>query len=362
MAERDWRDVREACDRFLSPFRATTARELLADLAAAVPERAAPDRYGDGDLVTGLEARVAELLGKESAVLMPSGTMAQQIALRIWCDRRALATVAFHPLCHLEEHEERGYERLHGLHAVLIGQRERLVGLEDLERLREPIAALLLELPQRDLGGRLPEWDDLVAQAEWARGRGVALHLDGARLWESGPYYDRPYAEIASLFDTVYVSLYKGLGGLAGCLLAGPEDFVAEARVWQIRHGGRVFQLFPLAVSGALGLDRLLPRMPELLGHARALAAGLRDLPGVDVAPDPPQTPMFHLHIRIDAERAVDAALALAEETKIWFGHSFVPTGVPAVQRLEIAIGEPALEVGPGEARELFATLVERAG
>jgi threonine aldolase len=159
----------------------------------------------------------------------------------------------------------------------------------------------------------------------------------------------------------VYVSLYKGLGGLAGCLLAGPEEFVAEARVWQIRHGGRVFQLFPLAVSGARGLDRLLPRMPAFLEHARALAAALRDVPGIDVVPDPPQTPMFQLHLRIDPEKAVDAALGLAEETKIWFGDTFLPTGVPAVQRLEVAIGEPALEIGPDEARELFATLVERA-
>jgi threonine aldolase len=73
-----------------------------------------------------------------------------------------------------------------------------------------------LELPQREIGGLLPEWDDLVAQAAWTRERGIALHLDGARLWEAAPFYERSYAEIAGLFDSVYVSFYKGLGALAG--------------------------------------------------------------------------------------------------------------------------------------------------
>jgi threonine aldolase len=361
VAGRDWREVRAGCERFLALRKATPARELLSRLAEAVPPDAQPDRYGEGELLTGLEERVAELLGKEAAVVLPSGTMAQPAVLRVWCDRAGLDAIAFHPTCHLELHEERAYERLHGLQAVLVGDRNRLIGVGDLEQLKEPVAALLLELPQRELGGRLPDWDDLVAQAAWAREREVALHLDGARLWECGPYYGRPYAEIAALFDTVYVSFYKGLAGLSGCALAGPADVIAETRVWQVRQGGRVFQQFPLAIAATVALDRVLPRMPDFLAHARALADALRDLPGLDVVPDPPQVPMFHLHLRIDAERATEAALAIAEETRIWFGDTFLPTEVPAVQRFELAIGEPALEVSPDEARAIFAALLERA-
>ena len=74
---------------------------------------------------------------------------------------------------------------------------------------------MLLELPQRELGGTLPTWDELVAQVTWARERGAAVHLDGARLWEATPFYDQSYdkslANIAALFDTIYVSFYKGL-------------------------------------------------------------------------------------------------------------------------------------------------------
>ena len=89
---------------------------------------------------------------------------------------------------------------------------------------KEPVASLLLELPQRDLGGQLPTWDELVAQTAWAHEHGAAAHMDGARLWESAPFYGRSYAEISGLFDSIYVSFYKGIGALAGSALAGSAE------------------------------------------------------------------------------------------------------------------------------------------
>jgi threonine aldolase len=244
--------------------------------------------------------------------------MAQQIAARIYCDRRGNRTVAFHPTCHLEIHEERAYERLHGLHGKLVGDPNRLIALEDLEALREPVAMLLLELPQREIGGRLPEWDDLLAQVEWARARQIALHLDGARLWEAQPFYERPHAEIAGLFDSVYVSFYKGLGGMAGAALAADAETIAEARVWLRRHGGNLVTLHPFVVAAERALDERLDRMSAYLAHARALAAELAMVDGLEVVPDPPQTPMFHLLLRGTRERLADAALSLAEERKVF--------------------------------------------
>ena len=113
---------------------------------------------------------------------------------------------------------------------------------------------MLFELPEREIGGRLPEWADLETQVAFVRERGAAVHLDGARLWECTPHYGRTPAEIAALFDTVYVSLYKGLGGLAGCCLAGDEEVVDEVRAWRKRHGGALFGMWPNAASGLAAL------------------------------------------------------------------------------------------------------------
>ena len=307
-------------ERFLNAWHGgPAARGRLLEVVEAIDEEERFDRYGAGDRIERLERRVAELLGKEAAVFMPSGTMAQPIALRIWSDRRGIRTVAFHPTCHLEFHEEKGYERLHGLHARLVGDPNRLITLDDLEGIREPVAALLLELPQREIGGLLPSWDDLVAQVGWARERDIAMHLDGARLWESQPYYGRPYAEIAGLFDSVYVSFYKGLGGIAGAALGGDAALIAEARVWQRRQGGNLVTLHPFVrVAAEVALDERLDRISVHADHARALAAALTEVEGVEVVPDPPQTPLFHVVLRGDRERLADAALQVAEERKVF--------------------------------------------
>jgi threonine aldolase len=93
-------------------------RDRLAALADATGENERVDMYGSGERIERLEQQIAELLGKETAVFMPTGTMAQQIALRIWSERRGFRTVAFHPTCHLELHEQKGYQLLHGLHGL----------------------------------------------------------------------------------------------------------------------------------------------------------------------------------------------------------------------------------------------------
>ena len=175
-----------------------------------------------------------------------------------------------------------------------------------------------------------------------------------APIWESAPYYERPYSEIASLFDTVYVSLYKGLCGLGGSVLAGPEDVIAEARVWRRRHGGALASLFPFAASAQRGLDELIPQMPLFLAHARALAGALGEVPGIIVVPDPPQTPLFHVHMRGDSETLEQRSLDVAEQRRVWLFHRVAPSVVPNVNAIELNVGEPALEISPDEAAELF--------
>lgn len=358
--ERDTRAVWAACDRFVAGFdpRERAAAATMQALAERAPDEADVDRYGGGELAERLERRVAGLLGKEAAVWLPSGTMAQQIALRLHADRRGSRVVAFHPHCHLDVHEERGYEHLHGLRAALLGQRDRLVTPDDVSALRERVAAVLLELPQRDLGGALPAWEDLEATVAAARELGAALHLDGARLWQCEPFYGRGLDEIAALFDTVYVSFYKDLGAPGGCALAGPQELVDEARVWAVRHGGRIFSAYPYLLAAERGLDEVLPLLPQIVRHARALGEALAQVDGLDVAPDPPQTAMFHLYARGDAERLAERALELAERSGTWLGGGWRPTANPAVATCELTLARASLQVPAEDAAALYAELV----
>ncbi|HEU5470335.1 MAG TPA: beta-eliminating lyase-related protein [Actinophytocola sp.] len=330
-----------------------------ARMLPAMIERVGPDDL-EYDPVPRFERRMAELLGKPAAVMFPSGTMAQQVALRIHADRRGIRSVAFHPRCHLEVHEHKGYAAVHGLVAALVGDGFSLITLADLAELREPIAALLLELPQRDIGGQLPGWEDLVAQTGWARERGAAVHLDGARLWEAQPFYDRPHAEIAALFDTVYVSLYKGLMGISGAMLAGEQDVIDHARVWRDRLGGNVDRCWPLVLPAERGLAELMPRMAEFADRARSLAAALAALPGVHVVPDPPQTPMFHLHLDAGQRAVTVAVQRLRAETGLALPRYVWPTDSPDRCGLEITVSEQLDEVDDAEVADLVAELIRR--
>jgi threonine aldolase len=349
------------CERFLVGHGPQRPHAVLADLANEARPDEEPDRYGEGSLITDFEQEVATLLGKEAAVFMPSGTMAQQIALRIWAGRRGNSTVAFHPTCHLEIHEQKGYELLHGLHGRLIGDRSRLITLDDLHATPGPLGALLLELPQREIGGQLPEWDDLVAQVAWAHEKGAAVHLDGARLWESGPFYQHSYADIAGLFDSAYVSFYKGIGAIAGAALSGPADFIAEARLWQRRHGGNLVQLYPYVLSARANLRRRLDRFPGYCQRAQSVARVLKAIPGISVKPDPPQTNMMHVYLRAPTEALLEASLEIARTERVLLFRRLLPTAVPSVAAFEFAIGDAAEAVTDQEIGTYFNRIMAAA-
>jgi threonine aldolase len=160
----------------------------------------------------------------------------------------------------------------------------------------------------------------------------------------------------------VYVSLYKDLGGLGGCVLAGPTDVVAEARVWRIRHGGRLATFEPIALSAERGLDEVLPRMPSFVRKAKEIGVALARVDGCDVIPDPPQVAMLHVAVRGGPERVNEAALEIAKERRTLIAGGFGPTEIPNVQRTELSIGASALEIPTSEIAELYAELVSRAG
>jgi threonine aldolase len=345
--------LRDRCTKFLAGHGPVRAAGLL----ATIPADTQVDRYGDGGVVADLESEVADLLDKAAAVFLPSGTMAQQAVLRVHAERRNRSVIVFHPMCHLEQREGQAYRRLQGLHGRAAGDRDRLLSLADLERIAEPVAVLLIELPQRDIGGQQPPLDDLRRQCEWARAAGAAVHMDGARLWESAAGYDRPPAEIAALFDTVYVSFYKGIGALPGCCVAGPSDIASQVREWRERMGGMLHGLWPNAASARTCLTARLPKMAGYAEHARRIAAALAAVPGIRVLPDPPQTPMMHLLVAGGADEYRAAARRLAAEEGIWTWPEPMSTADPDVQRVELSVGDATCALSPAEVAAAIGAL-----
>ncbi|MCT2582516.1 threonine aldolase [Actinophytocola sp. S1-96] len=309
-----------------------------------------------------LERRLAELLGKPRALFFPTGTMAQQVALRIHAESTGRWGFTGHRTNHLVLWEQQGYAAVHGLRYLPAGDAHSPLTRAQLDDVGERPGTLLIELPQREIGGLLPTWDELGEQLGWASDQGAAAHLDGARLWEAQPFYDRPYGDIAGLFDTVYVSLYKGLGGVRGAVLAGDDDFVAEAAVWRQRLGGAIPDAWPLAIAALVGLDELPARMAEFRDHAVAIAAALTADGTATVHPNPPVTPMFHVHLPVGAEAATRAAKAMLDERDVQVLVRAQSQPLPDRSRFELTVGENAMEFTPDEVAALVVELVERAG
>jgi len=314
------------------------------------------DVYGTGAVLADFEAEVAALFGKPAARYMPSGCMAQPIALRIWAERKSLFTTAFHATSHLELHEEHGYTALHGLEAHLLGDPARPTLAHDLEGL-PALSSLLIELPAREIGGQLPTWDELVELAGTTRAAGVKLHLDGARIWEAAAAYGRPLDEIGALFDSIYVSFYKGIGALAGAMLLGPADFISEATTWQRRQGGTLYSNLAHIVSAKMRLAPMLQRMPLFHARAKQIAKLWSAQPRVQVLPDPPQTNMFHIHIEGDTDGLLLARDRVARDTGIWLFGGLRNLGATA--NTELAMGEASLTLDDADVAAAIDSLLQ---
>ena len=345
---------RARCTQFLNGDGNVTPADLLASIDPA----ADADVYGEGGVVAQLEAHVAELLGKPAAVFLPSGTMAQGATLRVHADRRTSRTVAWHPTCHLELYEQQAHTKLHRLIGRPIGNRDRLLTLADLQQVSEPLAAVLFELPQREIGGQLPPWDDLVEQVGWVRDQGAALHLDGARLWEAAAGFERSPAAIAGLFDTAYVSFYKGIGALPGCCVVGSEQDAGQVREWRRRLGGTLHGLWPSASSALNRLPERLAEMPARLRHARAIGAALTAVPKVRLVPEQPQVPMMHLVLGVSPDRFAANARRLAETSGRWTWAEARPTDDPNSVRCELTVGRATCELSVAEVVATIEALV----
>lgn len=330
-------------------------KEVLMDIDGEMES----EMYGKGKVIDDFQERMAKYLGKESAVFFPSGTMAQQIALRIWCDQKGINKVAYHPLSHLEIHEEDGLKKLHHIETVLLADKDRIIQLEDVVGLKDGIACLLLELPQREIGGQLPDYKTLEDISTYCKEKGIKLHLDGARLFEILPYYQKSAAEVCALFDSVYVSFYKGIGGIAGAILAGNQAFTEESKIWKRRHGGDLISLYPYILSADYYFDRRVGNMKQYYEEAKEFARYFNECHGVSTLPLEPVSNMFHVHFEAPKEEMELILASIYEETG--FGlTSYVREVSKTTSNYEVSIGDLYAQLPKVDFKKVFQLLDEK--
>jgi threonine aldolase len=210
------------------------------------------DMYGLSATKAQFETHIAKLIGKANGLFFTTGIQAQLAALKIHCEGAKKSITAWHISCHLELAEQNAYRELYQLERILLGSVpnelpsvKEIMNVLDLPEAERP-AVIVVELPNRVLACETYTFEQLQEISAACKAASVAFHMDGARLWEIEPWYQatagKSFADLGALFDSVYVSMYKGLGGATGAfLLSNDSAFIDEAKLWQRRAGGNAF-------------------------------------------------------------------------------------------------------------------------
>ncbi|ELZ57882.1 MULTISPECIES: low specificity L-threonine aldolase [unclassified Haloferax] len=246
------------------------------------------DVYGDDPTVNELEARAAELVGKEAALFVPSGTMGNQIAARVHADPGQEALVD--EKAHVYKWEVGGFAQLSGLQvrAYDAGERAAPTPAQVRDHAREEslhvagTGVLCLENTHNARGGVAVPKADIDAAADAARDLGIPVHLDGARLFNACVALDEDPTAMVERVDTVMCCLSKGLGAPVGSMLAGPESFIEEAVRVRKQFGGGMRQAGVIAAPGLVALDNV-DRLADDHENATVLAEGLDAVSGLSV-------------------------------------------------------------------------------
>lgn len=266
----------------------TQTRPTPAMREAMMAAEVGDEQFGDDPTVHALCDRMAALMGKEAAVFLPSGTMCNVIAILVHC--RPGDEVLAHETAHILSSEG-------GVHAALAGAQINPLrgprGMFSAETLRAAIrprsrhamAQRLLEVEQTANigGGAIWPQSELDAVVAVAREEGWATHMDGARLMNAVVASGIPAAEMTAGFDTVWLDFTKGLGAPLGAVLAGSSDFIEQAWRWKQRIGGAMRQAGISAAGCLYALDHHVDRLAEDHANAKALARGLKQIPGIVV-------------------------------------------------------------------------------
>jgi threonine aldolase len=264
--------------------------------AAMFAAEVGDDVYGEDPTINRLEERVADYLGMEAALFVPSGTMANQIAVRLHC--RPGEELLCETTSHVYLWEGGAPAALSGVTCRLIDGDFGVLRVSDLDDkvhpaddIHSPTTRLVwLENTHNRGGGRVYPVEDVRAVSAWARQRGLATHLDGARLWNAVVASGVPAREWCRHFDTIAVAFSKGLGAPVGSALAGPRELIHRARRVRKLFGGAMRQAGFLAAACLYAMDHHIDRLAEDHANAQLLAAAVADTPGLRLVPPTVET------------------------------------------------------------------------
>ncbi len=276
-------------------LRSDTVTQPTAAMRRAMAEaELGDDVYGEDPTVTRLERRVAALLGKEAALYFPSGTMANQVALRAHTEPGDEAIIEAHG--HSYAYETGGMAALSGLQARPIATRDGLMDPADVARSINAdnshfarTRVIVVENTSNRGGGTIYDLARLAAIADIADARGIILHVDGARLWNAHVALGVPLDRLVARAASVSVCLSKGLGAPVGSVLAGGAAFIARAHRFRKMFGGGMRQAGVIAAGGLHAVEHHIPRLAEDHANLAVLAHGLAETPGL--ACDPARYP-----------------------------------------------------------------------
>ena len=276
-----------------SDFRSDTVTKPTAAMRRAMADaEVGDDVYGEDPTVRALEERTAEILGKEAALFVPTGSMGNQIALRV--QGRSGTEVLLDHRCHIFHYEMGGMASLSGLLPRPVVSDRGIPSAEALTPWIRPeevyylprTSMIALENTHNVAGGTVAPRSALEPVLALAAKRGIPVHLDGARLWNAAAALSVPEASLAAGFASVMVCYSKGLRAPVGSAVAGSRDFVAEARRVRKLFGGGMRQVGVVAAAARVALEEERGRLAEDHVRARSIATELAGLPGfaVDVA------------------------------------------------------------------------------
>jgi threonine aldolase len=279
------------------------------------------EQRGRDPTTTALQERVAELLGHEAAVFMPSGTMCNEIAFRIHV-RPGGDEIILERSAHPVDAEAGGVAQLAGAMVRTLEGDGGIFTPEQLDAaVRRPVdryaprsRVVSVEQTTNVGGGRVWPLDLLLAVLEAARGHGLRAHLDGARLLNAVVASNVAAREYASGFDTAWIDFTKGLGAPVGAVLAGSRDLIDEAWRWKQMLGGAFRQSGMMAAGCLYALDHHVDRLAEDHENARILASGLAALPGVEIDPQEVETNIVIFEV-VDAPALVER---VADRVELW--------------------------------------------